>query len=51
MPSHDQPRLTDPVSLHPAAPFPEQDQDHPRSTESMDPRPDHGEDSTSRRAF
>ncbi|MGW6414818.1 SDR family oxidoreductase [Streptomyces sp. NPDC055055] len=45
MPSHDQPRLIDPVSLYPQPPFPEQDQDHPGSTDSMDPRPDHGEDS------
>ncbi len=44
MPSHDQPRLTDPVSLHARPPFPEQDQSHPGSTEAMDPRPDHGED-------
>ncbi|MEU6978960.1 MULTISPECIES: SDR family oxidoreductase [unclassified Streptomyces] len=44
MPSHDQPGLTDPVTLHPQPPFPEQDQDHPGSTEAMDPRPDHGED-------
>lgn len=36
--------LTDPVSLHHRPPFPEQDQDHPGSTEAMDPRPDHGED-------
>ncbi|MEW2584933.1 SDR family oxidoreductase [Streptomyces virginiae] len=39
------PRLTDPVSLHPRPPFPEQDQAHPGSTEAMDPRPDHGEHS------
>ncbi|WP_030768300.1 SDR family oxidoreductase [Streptomyces sp. NRRL F-2664] len=39
------PRLTDPVHLHPRPPFPEQEQDHPGSTEAMDPRPDHGEDS------
>ncbi|MGW6540120.1 SDR family oxidoreductase [Streptomyces sp. NPDC055051] len=45
MSSHDQPRLTDPVSRYPRPPFPEQDQDHPGSTESMVPRPDHGEDS------
>ncbi|MFH7598966.1 SDR family oxidoreductase [Streptomyces racemochromogenes] len=44
MPSHDRNRLTDPVSLHPRPPFPEQDQDHPGSTGAMDPRPDHGED-------
>lgn len=44
MPSHDPSHLTDPVSLHARPPFPEQDQDHPGSTEAMDPRPDHGED-------
>ncbi|ATZ29417.1 SDR family oxidoreductase [Streptomyces lavendulae] len=44
MPSHDQPRLTDPVNLYARPPFPEQDQDHPGSTDTMDPRPDHGED-------
>ncbi|MFF9909026.1 SDR family oxidoreductase [Streptomyces sp. NPDC013457] len=44
MPSHDQPRLIDPVGLHPRPPFPEQDQDHPGSTEAMEPRPDHGEE-------
>ncbi|QES04694.1 SDR family oxidoreductase [Streptomyces venezuelae] len=45
MPSYDESRLTDPVTLYPQPPFPEQDQDHPGTTESMDPRPDHGEDS------
>ncbi|MEV5972319.1 SDR family oxidoreductase [Streptomyces sp. NPDC051921] len=45
MPSHDQPRTTDPVSLHARPPFPEQEQDPPGSTEAMAPRPDHGEDS------
>lgn len=44
MPSHEQPRLTDPVSLHPRPPFPEQDQSHPGTTEAMEPRPDHGEE-------
>ncbi|MFF4006635.1 SDR family oxidoreductase [Streptomyces sp. NPDC001717] len=44
MPSHEQAHLTDPVALHPRPPFPEQDQDHPGSTEAMNPRPDHGED-------
>ncbi|MEU8530897.1 SDR family oxidoreductase [Streptomyces sp. NPDC048629] len=44
MPAHDQARLIDPVGLHPRPPFPEQDQDHPGSTEAMRPRPDHGED-------
>lgn len=37
--------LSHPMHLHPRPPFPEQDQDHPGSTEAMDPRPDHGEDS------
>ncbi|MFF3020857.1 SDR family oxidoreductase [Streptomyces sp. NPDC057939] len=40
----DTPRLADPVSLYPRPPFPDQDQDHPGSTEAMEPRPDHGED-------
>ncbi|MEV7558848.1 SDR family oxidoreductase [Streptomyces sp. NPDC089795] len=44
MPSDEQAHLTDPVGLHPRPPFPKQDQDHPGSTEAMDPRPDHGED-------
>ncbi|MGZ9928775.1 SDR family oxidoreductase [Streptomyces sp. NC-S4] len=44
MPSNEQAHLTDPVGMHPRPPFPEQDQDHPGSTEAMDPRPDHGED-------
>ncbi|MFD0353361.1 SDR family oxidoreductase [Streptomyces sp. NPDC127110] len=44
MPTQEQARLIDPVGLHPRPPFPEQDQDHPGSTEAMDPRPDHGED-------
>lgn len=44
MPSHEQPRLTDPEGAHPRPPFPEQDQDHPGWTEAMNPRPDHGED-------
>ncbi|MFE1500195.1 3-oxoacyl-ACP reductase FabG [Streptomyces albidoflavus] len=30
---------------HPRPPFPDQEQDHPGSTEAMRPRPDHGEDS------
>ncbi|WP_411103168.1 SDR family oxidoreductase [Streptomyces sp. cmx-4-9] len=29
----------------PRPPFPDQQQDHPGTTEAMDPRPDHGEDS------
>ncbi|MEU6944767.1 SDR family oxidoreductase [Streptomyces sp. NPDC046316] len=44
MPSQDQPRPTDPVSLHARPPLPEQDQNPPGSTEAMDPRPDHGEE-------
>ncbi|MFF0277769.1 SDR family oxidoreductase [Streptomyces sp. NPDC004330] len=44
-PSSPGPRLVDPVGLHPRPPFPEQDQDHPGSTEAMRPRPDHGEQS------
>ncbi|MFE5913969.1 SDR family oxidoreductase [Streptomyces wedmorensis] len=39
------PHLIDPVNLHPRPPFPEQDQEHPGSTEAMHPRPDHGEHS------
>ncbi|MET7758132.1 SDR family oxidoreductase [Streptomyces sp. NPDC005389] len=42
-PSPDPTTLIDPVSLHPRPPFPEQEQDHPGSTEAMRPRPDHGE--------
>ncbi|MEU9304690.1 SDR family oxidoreductase [Streptomyces sp. NPDC048269] len=45
MPSHEAPRVPDPVTRHPRPPFPDQEQDHPGSTEAMDPRPDHGEDS------
>ncbi|WP_432122477.1 SDR family oxidoreductase [Streptomyces sp. S1] len=30
---------------HPVPPFPDQQQEYPGSTERMDPRPDHGEDS------
>ncbi|WP_369149110.1 SDR family oxidoreductase [Streptomyces sp. R44] len=44
MSSPEQPQLIDPAQLYPRPPFPEQDQDHPGSTEAMDPRPDHGED-------
>ncbi|WP_329448266.1 SDR family oxidoreductase (plasmid) [Streptomyces sp. NBC_01426] len=39
------PEVPDPVTGHPRPPFPDQEQDHPGSTEEMDPRPDHGEDS------
>ncbi|MGW5399903.1 SDR family oxidoreductase [Streptomyces sp. NPDC003952] len=45
MPSPKAPRVPDPVTRHPRPPFPEQEQDHPGSTEEMPPRPDHGEDS------
>ncbi|GAA3046737.1 SDR family oxidoreductase [Streptomyces roseofulvus] len=44
MSAHEQSQPTDPAELYPRPPFPEQDQDHPGSTEAMDPRPDHGED-------
>lgn len=37
--------LPDPPSRHPRPPQAEQHQEHPGSTERMDPRPDHGEDS------
>lgn len=43
MPAPDAPRVPDPVTRHPRPPFPDQEQDHPGSTEGMDPRPDHGE--------
>lgn len=45
MTSPEQARLIDPVGLYPRPPFPGQEQDPPGSTEAMDPRPDHGEDS------
>ncbi|MFF0559355.1 SDR family oxidoreductase [Streptomyces sp. NPDC004266] len=35
----------DPTTRHPAPPQPDQHQRHPGSTEDMEPRPDHGEDS------
>ncbi|WP_031002489.1 SDR family oxidoreductase [Streptomyces sp. NRRL F-5727] len=44
MSSREQSQPTDPAEPYPRPPFPEQDQDHPGSTEAMDPRPDHGED-------
>ncbi|MFF9431883.1 SDR family oxidoreductase [Streptomyces sp. NPDC014746] len=44
-PSDSDAALSDPLRLHPRPPFPEQDQDHPGSTEAMSPRPDHGETS------
>ncbi|MEU9034904.1 SDR family oxidoreductase [Streptomyces sp. NPDC048352] len=45
MAPHEEARPSDPVTAHPRPPFPDQQQDHPGSTEEMDPRPDHGEDS------
>ncbi|MGW6738110.1 SDR family oxidoreductase [Streptomyces sp. NPDC055013] len=45
MPAHDEPHIPDPVTRHPQPPLPEQKQQVPGSTEEMDPRPDHGEDS------
>ncbi|MEU3721711.1 SDR family oxidoreductase [Streptomyces sp. NPDC031705] len=45
MAPHEETRPSDPVTAHPRPPFPDQQQDHPGSTEEMDPRPDHGEDS------
>ncbi|MGW7313525.1 SDR family oxidoreductase [Streptomyces sp. NPDC054865] len=45
MPAPDAPRVPDPVTRHPQPPLPDQEQDHPGSTEAMDPRPDHGEES------
>ncbi|WP_030722697.1 SDR family oxidoreductase [Streptomyces sp. NRRL F-2580] len=45
MSSHKAPRVSDPVTRYPRPPFPDQEQEHPGSTEEMDPRPDHGEDS------
>lgn len=45
MPAQDEPRAPDPVTRHPQPPLPDQEQQHPGSTEEMDPRPDHGEDS------
>ncbi|MFH9725095.1 SDR family oxidoreductase [Streptomyces sp. NPDC017254] len=44
MSSHEQSHLVDPLGLYPRPPFPAQDQEHPGSTEAMDPRPDHGEE-------
>ncbi|MEV6400405.1 SDR family oxidoreductase [Streptomyces sp. NPDC051907] len=38
-------RVPDPTTAHPRPPFPDQEQKHPGSTEQMEPRPDHGEDS------
>ncbi|MER5309309.1 SDR family oxidoreductase [Streptomyces sp. NPDC002773] len=45
MPPQEQAPVPDPVTRHPRPPFPDQEQDHPGSTEEMSPRPDHGEDS------
>ncbi|GAA3387400.1 SDR family oxidoreductase [Streptomyces roseoviridis] len=38
-------RDPDPQTRHPRPPQPEQNQSHPGTTEAMEPRPDHGEDS------
>ncbi|GAA3919729.1 SDR family oxidoreductase [Streptomyces gulbargensis] len=38
-------RVPDPQTRHPRPPQPEQEQEHPGTTEAMDPRPDHGEES------
>ncbi|MET9062617.1 SDR family oxidoreductase [Streptomyces antibioticus] len=45
MPTQDAAPVPDPVTRHPGTPLPGQEQDHPGSTEEMEPRPDHGEDS------
>ncbi|MFD3479839.1 SDR family oxidoreductase [Streptomyces sp. NPDC058695] len=45
MAAPDASHVPDPVTRHPQPPLPEQEQEHPGSTEEMDPRPDHGEDS------
>ncbi|MFF9851408.1 SDR family oxidoreductase [Streptomyces litmocidini] len=39
------PAVSDPTTQHPTPPQPDQHQQHPGSTEAMEPRPDHGEDS------
>ncbi|WP_030691501.1 SDR family oxidoreductase [Streptomyces globisporus] len=39
------PAVPDPSTHHPTPPQPDQHQQHPGSTEAMEPRPDHGEDS------
>ncbi|AZM92726.1 MULTISPECIES: SDR family oxidoreductase [Streptomyces] len=39
------PHVPDPVTRHPRPPLPDQEQEPPGSTEEMEPRPDHGEDS------
>ncbi|MEU2117536.1 SDR family oxidoreductase [Streptomyces sp. NPDC016459] len=45
MSPEEQAPVPDPGTGHPRPPFPDQEQDHPGSTEAMRPRPDHGEDS------
>lgn len=45
MSSQEAPRVSDPVTRYPRPPFPDQQQEHPGSTEEMDPLPDHGEHS------
>ena len=41
----DKPRITNPLEQYPRPPFPRQPMSRPGSTEDMDPRPDHGEQS------
>ncbi|MFD7202800.1 SDR family oxidoreductase [Streptomyces sp. NPDC059893] len=45
MSAPDAAHVPDPVTRHPQPPLPDQEQEHPGSTEEMDPRPDHGENS------
>ncbi|WP_225802688.1 glucose 1-dehydrogenase [Streptomyces sp. NK15101] len=45
MSDREAPAVPDPSTHHPTPPQPDQHQQHPGSTEAMDPRPDHGEDS------
>ncbi|MFE5688754.1 SDR family oxidoreductase [Streptomyces sp. NPDC056512] len=45
MPAPEAAHVPDPVTRHPQPPLPDQEQEHPGSTEEMDPRPDHGENS------
>ncbi|SEB66477.1 SDR family oxidoreductase [Streptomyces sp. TLI_105] len=45
MSDRETPAVPDPSTHHPTPPQPDQHQQHPGSTEAMEPRPDHGEDS------
>ncbi|MFJ7068593.1 glucose 1-dehydrogenase [Streptomyces sp. NPDC101115] len=45
MSHQEDPAASRPPARHPTPPLPEQHQQHPGSTEEMEPRPDHGEDS------